>query len=310
MENNLILVENSTPDNILNTQITLGTINFDVDSVKEKVGEFLSKYNGLIIQQEDVKQIKSEIAFLRKQKELINKNRIKLSREFDIPLVQYKTDCDGIIDLIEESINELNSQVFSFEQKEKEEKRKEVLELIEKYSKLYHIENYKDFEFECKEQYLNKTMTIKKIENDLLTQLEEHKNFLQMEKLITENEKTKKKLLETTIIKYNQQYNLKSPLLYTEYESMIENINISEIDEQISILAKKQYDKENTIIKEDKKEKTKIEKIKIQNKKEIFLKLNITDDQLKTLTAFLENNNFDYEFEFNQKFDTKIEIIA
>lgn len=100
----LALIPNNTPENVLNTQITLGEISFDVDLIRNTVKNYLSKYDGLVVQESDIKIIKGEVAFLRKQKTLINKNRIELSKEFDKPLVQYKSDCDSIMDEIENVI--------------------------------------------------------------------------------------------------------------------------------------------------------------------------------------------------------------
>lgn len=298
MENNLILVENSTPDNILNTQVILGTINFDVELVKEKVGKFLSKYNGLIIEKEDIKQIKSEIAFLRKQKELINKNRIKLSKEFDIPLVQYKSDCDSIIELIEQSISGLNNQVSSFEEKEKEEKRKNIEEIMEKMLKMHSLDG--EFEFEFDPRYLNTTYTMNKVKEDLDRQIREYYNLINAQKVFEEKQKMKKQLLETTINLLNSKNDFVKPMSYVEFENLLDDVKYDELEEHLYKIANKREKKEILIKKEPEIVKKEIKQYNNLNTNSYTLTLvNITEEKLQQIEEKLKELNVDYFFDTN-----------
>lgn len=292
----LALIPNNTPENVLNTQITLGEISFDVDLIKNTVKNYLSKYDGLVVQESDIKNIKSEVAFLRKQKTLINKNRIELSKEFDKPLVQYKSDCDSIMDEIENVIVYLNDQLNDFEERRKELKRKEIEYLMDKVKLIKHMPD--DFEFIFEDRFLNATLSTKKIQEELLEQCNQYEIMQQLEKEIEEKIKAKKILLEDLISKYNERLDIVHRLRYTDYEHLLNELDIMELDNYINF----EFQRITAEIRDAEVKEIEVKEIPIKEvdtiKQKYIIKTSyIGADDLERLKEFMKNSNIDFEIE-------------
>lgn len=300
----LTLIPNNTPENVLNTQITLGKISFDVELIKNTVKSYLSKYDGLVVQEEDIKNIKSEVAFLRKQKTLINKNRIELSKKFDEPLIQYKEDCDSVMDVIEDTITYLNNQLNDFEQRRKDEKRQQVEDLMDKVRTIKHMPD--DFEFIFEDRFLNATLTIKKIQEELIEQCNQYEIMKKLEKEMEEKIKAKKLFLEDIIIKLNENLDPENKMRYTDYENVIEEVEIDELEEYMLNEFRKYLDKQMTGEGIEKEILNSIEEKQQVNKQEELktysIKVyDISTIQLEQVRNLLQSMNIDYRIDLENK---------
>lgn len=292
----LALIPNNTPENVLNTQITLGEISFDVDLIKNTVRSYLSKYDGLIVQESDIKTIKSEVAFLRKQKTLINKNRIELSKKFDEPLVQYKEDCDSVMDVIEDTIIYLNNQLNDFEQRRKDLKKKQVEDLMDKVRMLKHMPD--DFEFIFEDNFLNATKNLTKIKEELFEQCNQYEIMKQLEKEMAEKLKAKKMLLEDIISKFNEQLDVYNKMRYTEYERILDEIKLDELENYMN----NEFHKHFENVKKVEAKNVEVKEIQIKNadilKQKYIIKTSyITDCELSQIKDLMKSLNIEFKIE-------------
>lgn len=292
----LALIPNNTPENVLNTQITLGEISFDVDLIRNTVKNYLSKYDGLVVQESDIKTIKGEVAFLRKQKTLINKNRIELSKEFDKPLVQYKSDCDSIIDEIENVIVYLNNQLNDFEERRKDLKKQQVEDLMNKVRMLKHMPD--NFEFIFEDSFLNATKNLTKIKEELFEQCNQYEIMQQLEKEIEEKTKAKKILLEDLISKYNERLDIAHRLRYTDYEHLLNELDIIELDNYINFEFQRiSAEIRNAEVKEVEVKEIPIKEVDTIKQKYIIKTSYIGENDLERLKEFMRNSNIEFEIE-------------
>lgn len=291
MENKeLIILENTTPDNILNVEVKQGSISFDVEKVKAVINSYLEKYDGLIIEENQIKEIKAEVAFLRKQKTLINKNRIELSKEYDKPLIEYKSNCDSIMDMIENAICNLNNQLLNFEEKRQQLKLKQIEELKEKITNLQHLDD--GFELEIKKEYLNSTYSISKIKKDFEEQILYYREEQKAVKQYEENIKIKKHALEDLINKTNENNNLTEKLSYVELEYLLDEVSLEELPNKVQSIIEermtdnsKETEDENTTVVET-HEKTINATLKL---------FDITESQLTMIKEYLTQNQIKFE---------------
>lgn len=312
----LTLIPNNSHENVLNTNIVPGEISFDVDLIKTVVQGYLSKYNGLIVQENDIKTIKSEVAFLRKQKKLIDKNRIELSKEFDKPLIKYKSDCDSIMDLIEETIVYLNNQLNDFEEKRKKTKKIQVEGLMNKVRLIKHMPD--DFEFNFEDSFLNATKSLTKIKEELLEQCNQYEIMKQLKKEMEEKIKAKKMLLEDMIAKLNENLDIGNKMRYTDYEHVIESIEINELEDYMLNEFRKYLDKQMSGENIEKEILNGIEEKNKEEQQEEVLKTysiktyDISQNQLKQIKNFFDSMNINYRInlkenkennDFNMEFD-------
>lgn len=292
----LALIPNNTPENVLNTQITLGEISFDVDLIRNTVRSYLSKYDGLVVQESDIKTIKSEVAFLRKQKTLINKNRIELSKKFDEPLVKYKEDCDSVMDVIEDTITYLNNQLNDFEQKRRNLKKQQVEDLMNKVRMLRHMPD--NFEFIFEDSFLNATKNLTKIKEELFEQCNQYEIMQQLEKEIEEKTKAKKILLEDLISKYNERLDIAHRLRYTDYEHLLNELDIMELDNYINFeFQRMTAEIRNAEVKEVEVKEIPIKEVDTIKQKYIIKTSYIGTDDLERLKEFMRNSNIEFEIE-------------
>ena len=291
MENKeLIILENTTPDNILNVEVKQGSISFDVEKVKAVINSYLEKYDGLIIEENQIKEIKAEVAFLRKQKTLINKNRIELSKEYDKPLIEYKSNCDSIMDMIENAIYNLNNQLLNFEEKRQQLKLKQIEELKKRITNLQHLDD--GFELEIKKEYLNSTYSISKIKKDFEEQILYYREEQKAVKQYEENIKIKKHALEDLINKANENNNLTEKLSYVELEYLLDEVSLEElpnkvqsiIEERITDNSKETEDENITVVETP--EKTINATLKL---------FDITESQLTMIKEYLTQNQIKFE---------------
>lgn len=146
----------------------LEPIKFNYEEIKAQLKEQLKKYKGVVYTEEMIAQAKTDKATVRKVKDVINdeKKRIK-----NLLLADYTTNfepkCKELMEMLENVYNEIDTQVKAFEEKEKQDKKIKIagiwINLAGKYAQIV------DFDIIFQEQWLNKTYSMTKVEEDLKT---------------------------------------------------------------------------------------------------------------------------------------------
>lgn len=131
-------------------------VSFNFDELKQEVSEKLSFYEAAIYSDDQIKQAKTDRANLNKLKKALNDERIKREKEYMKPFIEFKTQIDEIIKLIDKPIAAIDSQIKAVEEKEKDEKLEKIKELWES------IEHPAEMQFEhvFKEKFLNKSCSM------------------------------------------------------------------------------------------------------------------------------------------------------
>lgn len=154
---------------IPNVELKLGSIEI---KNKEEISDLLKvadKYRGLIITSEDdFKYLKEQRARLKEADEKINRYRIDYKDEAYKPIAKFESQMKEFSGIVMDAHKDLDRTVKAYEQKLKDDKRIQVDELIKKYSEERPIE------FSSK--WLNKTMTLSKIKDEIIEQVEQQKS--------------------------------------------------------------------------------------------------------------------------------------
>ena len=98
--------------------------NFDV--IKAELAEKMSVYKGVIVDEDTIKESKKDVADLRKLRDEIETKRKEIKKEWEQPYNDFKARCDELLKLIDEPIEEINTQVKAFDEQKKTEKKKVV----------------------------------------------------------------------------------------------------------------------------------------------------------------------------------------
>ena len=151
-------------------EIALSKVEFQPISIKNKddiikyLEENLVKYNK-VLTEDTVLEGKSDLATLRKLLKDIEDSRKNVKKQCLAPYEKIEEDFKEITDKINSTILNLDTQVKSFENKEKEEKLQEIVEYFD--NKIGEFNKLIDFDKIFQEQWLNKTFTIKKVQMEI-----------------------------------------------------------------------------------------------------------------------------------------------
>lgn len=135
---------------------SVGNITIDFESLKKECRELVGRYKDLYIDETQVKEAKKDLADLRKKKKEINDQKIQIKKAYMKPLEDFEKGCKELIQIIDESVTNLDTQVKDYEYREKQQKRSEM----ELYWEVNGVENV-PFEKVFDERLLNKSVTEK-----------------------------------------------------------------------------------------------------------------------------------------------------
>lgn len=117
-----------------------GSIDTNIQLIKDKAVSIKNFYESLVINEDDVKDMKSEMAALNKTKDVVKKYRIDIVKEFNKPLDEFVAKAKETEKLLSEAYDSLKSQVKVFEDARLEERKQEVIEYFNEYAKSLDID--------------------------------------------------------------------------------------------------------------------------------------------------------------------------
>ena len=151
---------------LLEAQISSkGTIECNFKDVADQVTKMLEEYKGIIVTEDTLKISKKDIAELRKIKTSIEDARKEVKKKWMLPYTDFEAKCKGLTGQVDECIDELNSQVKVFEDKQATEKRNIIIQLYNE-----TIGEYSEFlplPLIFKDSWLNKSTKEKDIVYDM-----------------------------------------------------------------------------------------------------------------------------------------------
>ena len=118
----------------------LGSIDSNIELIKDKAAAIKNFYANLVINEDDVKDMKSEMAALNKTKDVVKKYRLDIVKEFNKPLDEFVANAKETEKLLSEAYDSLKSQVKVFEDARLQERKQEVVEYFDEYAKSLDID--------------------------------------------------------------------------------------------------------------------------------------------------------------------------
>ena len=143
----------------------LAPIQFNYEDIKKWITEKAKEYKSMVYTEETITNAKSDRATLNKVAKALNDEKIRIKKEVLKPFEDFESKCKELQGIITDASNSIDIQVKAFETKEQEEKKKQIEDLFNTY-----IGDFKEliiFEQIFNQRWLNKTYTIKKIEDEI-----------------------------------------------------------------------------------------------------------------------------------------------
>lgn len=196
------------------TKKNIGEISINFDELKQELNASLEKYRGVLVTEETLTLAKKDKANLNKVAKMINDRKIELKKEFLQPYTTIENQIKELLTMISEVTDSIDSQIKEFDEKEKNAKRIEINEAWERFG-FTLVPLYKIFN----EKWLNKTVTLTNIINEMQEFISKTKNELTViEEMFNCNKlEAQTKYLQTldlykTIELLKQEENIKSNL--------------------------------------------------------------------------------------------------
>ncbi|MEX5937678.1 DUF1351 domain-containing protein [Mammaliicoccus sciuri] len=128
------------------------------------------------VTEENIQTSKKLLAAINKETKKINDSRIKLKKELLKPYTDVETKVKEIDSIVSEANDIVKKQISELEQIERDKKSVEIENLFNKRIRHYKFSNVFNFKDFIKPSYLNKSMSLNKVEDILIEWLEKIKN--------------------------------------------------------------------------------------------------------------------------------------
>lgn len=136
----------------------------------------IAEYIGEIeLTQDNVKEVKKVLADARKVTDGLNKRRIEIKKLVNSEYQEFEKKVRELCSIIDEADQELRGKVREIEEAEREEKKANIIALWNKRAPHYKISEYfpDAWELWLTPQHLNKSVSMKHVEEDMTEWLEE-----------------------------------------------------------------------------------------------------------------------------------------
>ena len=208
-----------------------GKLAINYEELKKELGLQLQHYKGLVFAENEIVSAKKTRADLNRVATVIDERRKELKKEFLKPYEEVENQAKELIGMIKDVNGEIDKQIKDYEEKEKEEKKIEIAQLwcSLHYNKITVDKIWND-------KWLNKTFSMKDIEEEMRTRITEIEADLNaIDELCQDEEKAKalksKYLISLDLTKVITDYNLeqKARVLLEQEEKKV--LDIEEIIE-------------------------------------------------------------------------------
>lgn len=151
-------------------------IEWNHEEIKKEVTEKVDYYKNLVYTDDQIKEAKADRATLRKFVEALEAKRKDIKKQCLQPYEVFEKQMKEIVAIVNEPVALIDSQVKGYEEKQKEEKKEKIIEIFDSIG----FQPFVKLEMIWDEKWLNASVTLKKIEeqmkelmykfsNDLLT---------------------------------------------------------------------------------------------------------------------------------------------
>lgn len=182
---------------------------FDVDSLIAAVDAVLEPYNGLVVTEDMIPGIKSEMAALNKVKEKLETARKEIAGKISAPVKEFEAQVKGAVQRIVDGRAKLDAQVKGYEEQEREERRENVQLLI---SSVLLDAGLEDFDVPIDPRWLNKTASMKgiraEVENIALREKQRQMEAAQLERA----KQDRVALIEQAVARAGERYGFDLPV--------------------------------------------------------------------------------------------------
>lgn len=149
-------------------------ITFNYEELKQELTEKVSVYETMVYTDENIKEAKTDRANLNKLKKALNDERIRREKEYMQPFNEFKAQINEIIGIIDKPCAVIDKQVKEYEEQQKQKKVAQIDDFMKEIEK----ELPDDMHIPMNEKWLNASVSMKSIQEEIKAQAEQIKTDL------------------------------------------------------------------------------------------------------------------------------------
>lgn len=149
----------------------------DLIDEANRVAEYI---NSIELTDENVKDVKGVLAKANRAIKELNDRRIAIKKEIMEPYDDFANQIKEIESIVKKADTRLRNEVRSLEEKERERKKEEIRTIWNKRISQYEYAKLMDFEDFIQNKHMNKTTTMKSVEDEMVKFLESSENDLSL----------------------------------------------------------------------------------------------------------------------------------
>ena len=227
-----VIVQPAIEPQVIDSNLSLTWNNAELSKYLE---EKLEKYNGLIVTENNLKEMKSVLKEIVSIRTKLTRFGADKKRELKIPYNTFTAELEQVLAVVSRVENPIANQIGEFEQQEMLKRKETVLKMIEDKAQSLGIrEEYKNRAMPNPKWWENKTAKMSdvtlSVEEMLKGVLEQQQNDDDLKRMQAE----KVEMIKMKIDLFNQNYALDTPIQYEDIQHCVNNIPFSELDSVIA----------------------------------------------------------------------------
>nr|DAF51820.1 MAG TPA: Protein of unknown function (DUF1351) [Podoviridae sp. ctf5T2] len=282
METVDVIVQPAIEPQVIDSNLTLTWNNAELAKYLE---EKLEKYNGLVVTEDNLKEIKSVLKEIVSIRTKLTRFGADKKRELKIPYNTFTAELEQVLAVVSRVENPIANQIGEFEQQEMLKRKDTVLKMIEDKAQSLGIrEEYKNRVMPNPKWWENKTAKMSdvalSVEEMLKGVLEQQQNDDDLKRMQAE----KVEMIKMKIDLFNQNYALDTPIQYEEIQHRVNNVPFGELDSVIAA----EFEKRLEIELKAKAPQEPVERVEEQD---TTLEVTPVVDETETVTYVVKNIN-------------------
>ncbi|EOT1854529.1 TPA: DUF1351 domain-containing protein [Listeria monocytogenes] len=194
--------------NIESPVVTQGSILFPAyKKIKSESLLLAQQIENIEVTEENVKQSKKLLAAVNKEVKNLESERILIKKEMLEPYNEFEKQVKEIVSIVKTADEMVRQQVTQIEEEEREDKKLVLKRLFEKRIRMYDFKTYFTFDDFIENRHLNKSLSINKIESEMvkwLTKIETELKVIETmpyaDEIIAEYKETKDLAVSAQIV--------------------------------------------------------------------------------------------------------------
>lgn len=265
------------------------------DEIKTYFEAQLEKYKGLVVTEENYKEMVSAKNEIVKYRTTLDKFCKEKKRELKSSIELFEEEVNEVLKVVYDAEKPLAEQIKYFDEKEAQAKTETINKFIEKMVEKYNVRAEYAEQLQRDKRWLNKTAKMKDIETSIEGMMIEIAKRQQSDDDYKQILAEKKGMIEFVVDTCNQQYELATPITFDECWPVVKDMPLDQARELINAKFAERNEMEEAARASITNET--VETIEVVETKTGFTVTvyDLTEDDVKDLTDFLEMRGYKYK---------------